>query len=75
MATTVGGEARRVAICLRISKDDGSQQNDKQLLQLREFCGRREGTDGNPPSPGHGAAGGDGRSQAHGRFSATEEAR
>ena len=33
----------RVAIYLRVSKDDGSQETDNQLLQLREFCGRWEG--------------------------------
>lgn len=30
----------RVAIYLRVSKDDGSQETDNQLLQLREFCER-----------------------------------
>ena len=33
----------RVAIYLRVSKDDGSQEADNQLLQLRGFC---EGWDG-----------------------------
>ncbi len=33
----------RVAIYLRVSKDDGSQQSDNQLLQLREFCEHWEG--------------------------------
>ena len=33
----------RVAIYLRVSKDDGSQETDNQLLQLRDFCGRWEG--------------------------------
>ena len=33
----------RVAIYLRVSKDDGSQETDNQLLQLREFCGRWDG--------------------------------
>ncbi len=33
----------RVAIYLRVSKDDGSQQTDNQLLQLKEFCERWEG--------------------------------
>jgi DNA invertase Pin-like site-specific DNA recombinase len=32
----------RVAIYLRVSKDDGSQETDNQLLQLRDFCGRWE---------------------------------
>ncbi len=32
----------RVAIYLRVSKDDGSQETDNQLLQLREFCERWE---------------------------------
>ncbi|MDQ3766909.1 MAG: recombinase family protein [Actinomycetota bacterium] len=36
-------KATRVAIYLRVSKDDGSQETDNQLLQLREFC---EGWDG-----------------------------
>ena len=33
----------RVAIYLRVSNDDGSQETGNQLLQLREFCGRWEG--------------------------------
>ena len=33
----------RGAIYLRVSKDDGSQQTDNQLLQLRVFCGRWDG--------------------------------
>lgn len=33
----------RGAIYLRVSKDDGSQQTDNQLLQLRDFCGRWDG--------------------------------
>jgi DNA invertase Pin-like site-specific DNA recombinase len=33
----------RVAIYLRVSKDDGSQETDNRLLQLREFCGRWDG--------------------------------
>ncbi len=33
----------RVAIYLRVSKDDGSQETDNQLLQLRAFCERWEG--------------------------------
>ena len=33
----------RVAIYLRVSKDDGSQEPDNQLLQLRGFCERWEG--------------------------------
>lgn len=33
----------RVAIYLRVSKDDGSQETDNQLLQLREFCERWAG--------------------------------
>ncbi len=33
----------RVAIYLRVSKDDGSQETDNQLLQLRDFCERWEG--------------------------------
>ena len=33
----------RVAIYLRVSKDDGSQETDNQLIQLREFCERWEG--------------------------------
>jgi DNA invertase Pin-like site-specific DNA recombinase len=33
----------RVAIYLRFSKDDGSQQTDNQILQIREFCERWEG--------------------------------
>ncbi len=32
----------RVAIYLRVSKDDGSQETDNQLIQLREFCERWE---------------------------------
>lgn len=36
-------KAQRVAIYLRVSKDDGSQETDNQLLQLREFCERWEG--------------------------------
>ena len=35
----------RVAIYLRVSKDDGSQETDNQLIQLREFCERWEGHD------------------------------
>jgi DNA invertase Pin-like site-specific DNA recombinase len=35
----------RVAIYLRVSKDDGSQKTDNQLLQLRGFCERWEGHD------------------------------
>lgn len=35
----------RVAIYLRVSKDDGSQETDNQLLQLREFCESWEGHD------------------------------
>src|SRR5215203_3622997 len=33
----------RVASYLRVSKDDGSQETDNQLLQLRGFCERWEG--------------------------------
>ncbi len=33
----------RVAIYLRVSKDDGSQETDNQLLQLRGFCEGWEG--------------------------------
>jgi DNA invertase Pin-like site-specific DNA recombinase len=33
----------RVAIYLRVSRDDGSQETDNQLLQLRGFCERWEG--------------------------------
>ncbi len=33
----------RVAIYLRVSKDDGSQETDNQLIQLREFCEHWEG--------------------------------
>ncbi len=33
----------RVTIYLRVSKDDGSQETDNQLLQLRNFCERWEG--------------------------------
>jgi DNA invertase Pin-like site-specific DNA recombinase len=33
----------RVAIYLRVSKDDGSQETDNQLIQLREFSERWEG--------------------------------
>ena len=33
----------RVAIYLRVSKDDGSQKTDNQLFQLRDFCERWEG--------------------------------
>ena len=33
-------KATRVAIYLRVSKDDGSQETDNQLIQLREFCER-----------------------------------
>ncbi len=36
----------RVAIYLRVSKDDGSQETDNQLLQLRGFCERWEGGHG-----------------------------
>lgn len=44
MARTTSGRRRtRVAIYLRVSKDDGSQDTDNQLLQLREFCERWEG--------------------------------
>lgn len=32
----------RVATYYRVSKDDGSQETDNQLLQLREFCERWE---------------------------------
>jgi DNA invertase Pin-like site-specific DNA recombinase len=39
----VSPKPTRVAIYLRVSKDDGSQQADNQFLQLREFCGRWEG--------------------------------
>lgn len=38
------GKQTRTAIYLRVSKDDGSQDPENQLLQLREFCGR-EGYD------------------------------
>jgi len=41
--TTSGRRGTRVAIYLRVSKDDGSQDTDNQLLQLREFCERWEG--------------------------------
>ena len=34
---------QRAAIYLRVSRDDGSQETDNQLLQLREFCDRWEG--------------------------------
>lgn len=33
----------RVAIYLRVSKNDGSQETGNQLLQLRDFCERWEG--------------------------------
>ncbi len=33
----------RVAVYLRVSKDDGSQDPENQILQLREFCERWEG--------------------------------
>ena len=33
----------RVAIYLRVSKDDGSQETDNQLIQLRGFCEEWEG--------------------------------
>ncbi len=33
----------RVAVYLRVSKDDGSQDPENQLLQLREFCERWDG--------------------------------
>ncbi len=36
-------KSTRVAIYLRVSKDDGSQETDNQLIQLREFCERWEG--------------------------------
>ena len=32
----------RVAIYLRVSKDDGSQETDNQLVQLKDFCERWE---------------------------------
>jgi DNA invertase Pin-like site-specific DNA recombinase len=32
-----------VATYLRVSKDDGSQETDNQLFQLREFCERWDG--------------------------------
>ena len=35
---TNGAGPTRVAIYLRVSKDDGSQDPENQLLQLREFC-------------------------------------
>ena len=35
---TSGVKLTRVAIYLRVSKDDGSQDPENQLLQLREFC-------------------------------------
>jgi DNA invertase Pin-like site-specific DNA recombinase len=35
----------KVALYLRVSKDDGSQETDNQLLQLREFCEGWEGHD------------------------------
>ncbi len=34
---------KRVAVYLRVSKDDGSQDPENQMLQLREFCERWEG--------------------------------
>ena len=34
---------QRVAIYLRVSKDDGCQQTDNQLIQLRGFCEEWEG--------------------------------
>ena len=41
-STNAGANGRpaRVAIYLRVSKDDGSQDPDNQLMQLREACGR-----------------------------------
>lgn len=36
----------RVGIYLRVSKDDGSQETDNQLIQLREFCEWWEGDRG-----------------------------
>ena len=36
-------KSQRVAIYLRVSKDDGSQETDNQLFQLREFCERWDG--------------------------------
>lgn len=33
----------RVAVYLRVSKDDGSQDPENQLLQLREFCEKWDG--------------------------------
>lgn len=33
----------RVGLYLRVSKDDGSQETDNQLLQLRDFCEAWEG--------------------------------
>ena len=36
-------QATRVAIYLRVSKDDGSRETDNQLLQLRWFCEGWEG--------------------------------
>ena len=34
-----------MALYLRVSKDDGSQETDNQLIQLREFCERWEDHD------------------------------
>ncbi|MDP9457290.1 MAG: hypothetical protein M3Q49_07275 [Actinomycetota bacterium] len=55
----------RVAIYLGVSKDDGSQETDNQLIQLRDFCerwqvhesvgkyvGRRVGHEGLPRAQG-----------------------
>jgi len=38
----VNQKPQRVAIYLRVSKDDGSQETDNQLIQLRGFCERWE---------------------------------
>ena len=43
MSQNGSGKQQRVALYLRVSKDDGSQETDNQLLQLRDFCERWEG--------------------------------
>jgi DNA invertase Pin-like site-specific DNA recombinase len=42
MGGSRNGSITRVGLYLRVSKDDGSQEADNQLLQLRDFCERWE---------------------------------
>ena len=41
LAPGTNGRPTRVAIYARVSKGDGSQDEENQLLQLREYCERR----------------------------------